>query len=51
MSISAQFLPLFLIYTNYLEDDISNKVLTFAKDTKVLKRIHMIQINKVYRMI
>ena len=42
---------LFLIYINDLEDDISSKVLKFADDTKVFKRLQMIQINKVYRMI
>ena len=30
---------LFLIYTNYLEDDISSKVLKFADDTKVFRKV------------
>ena len=42
---------LFLIYINDLEDDISNKVLKFSDDTKVFRKVPMIQINKVYRMI
>ena len=42
---------LFLIYINNLEDDISSKVLKFADDTKVFRKVKMIQINKVYGMI
>ena len=30
---------LFLIYINDLEDDISSKVLTFADDTKVFRKV------------
>ena len=30
---------LFLIYINYLEDDISSKVLKFADDTKVFRKV------------
>ena len=30
---------LFLIYINYLEDDISGKVLKFADDTKVFRKV------------
>ena len=30
---------LFLIYINYLEDDISSKVLKFAGDTKVFRKV------------
>ena len=30
---------LFLIYTNDLEDDISSKVLKFADDTKVFRKV------------
>ena len=41
---------LFLIYINDL-DDISSKVLKCADDTKVFRKLLMIQINKVYRMI
>ena len=41
----------FLIYVNDLEDDISSKVLKFADDTKIFRKVTMIQINKVYRMI
>ena len=29
----------FNIYTNYLEDDISSKVLKFADDTKVFRKV------------
>ena len=39
------------MYTNYLEDDISNKVLKFADDAKVFRKLIMIQINKVYRLV
>ena len=46
---------LFLIYIydiNDLEEDISSKVLKFAYDTKVFRKVtNMIPINKVYRMI
>ena len=42
---------LFLIYINNLEDDISSKVLKFADDMKVFRKVKMIQINKVYGMI
>ena len=31
--------PLFLIYINDLDDDITSKVLTFADDTKVFRKI------------
>ena len=44
-------LILFLIYINYLEHDISSKVLKFAYDKKYSERLLMIHINKVYRMI
>ena len=30
---------LFLIYINYLEDDISSKVLKFADDTKIFRNV------------
>ena len=30
---------LFLMYTNYLQDDISSKVLKFEDDTKVFRKV------------
>ena len=41
----------FLIYINDLEDDISSKVLTFADDTKVFRKVTNDTDTKVYRMI
>ena len=42
---------LFLIYINYLEDDISSKVLKFADDTKVFRKVINETDKQVYRMI
>ena len=43
---------LFLIYINDLEDDISSKVLKFADDTKVFRKVtNDTDKHKVYRMI
>ena len=44
-------LILFLIYINDLEDDISSKILKFADDTKVFRKVTNDTDNKVYRMI
>ena len=43
-------LILFLIYINDLDDDITSKVLKFADDTKVFRKIVM-QIDSNYKMI
>ena len=47
------FLIYIYIYIHDLEDDISSKVLKFADDTKVFRKVtnDTDQINKVYRMI
>ena len=42
---------LFLIYINDLEDDISSKVLKFADDTKVFRKVTNDTDKNVYRMI
>ena len=42
---------LFLIYINDLEDDISSKVLKFADDTKVFRKVTNVTEKKMYRMI
>ena len=39
------------IYINYLEDDISSKVLKFADDTKVFRKFTNDTDKKNYRMI
>ena len=41
----------FPIYVNDLEYDISSKVLKFADNTRVLKKVKHDTENKVYRMI
>ena len=41
---------LFLIYINGLDDDITSKVLKFADDTKVFRKIES-QIDSIYKMI
>ena len=42
---------LFLIYINDLDDDITSKVLKFADDTKVVRKIKLMQIDSNYKMI
>ena len=42
---------LFLIYINDLDDDITSKVLKFADDTKVFRKIKVMQIDSIYKMI
>ena len=42
---------LFLIYINDFDDDIISKVLKFADDTKVFRKIIVMQIDSIYKMI
>ena len=42
---------LFVIYINDLDDDITSKVLKFADDTKVFRKLKVMQIDSNYKMI
>ena len=42
---------LFLIYINDLKDDIISKVLKFAIDAKLFKKLKVMQIDSNYKMI
>ena len=42
---------LFLIYINDLDDDITSKVLKFADDTKVFRKIKSDAVDSIYKMI
>ena len=41
---------LFLVYINDLEEGVTGKILKFADDTKLFKKLRKLEINKIYKM-
>ena len=41
---------LFLVYINDLEEAVTGKILKFADDTKLFRKVRKLEINKHYKM-